>query len=268
MITLTGLMAKPWAPSHVSEVAKGLGIEYRISGDVKEKLVEMLHEKLRLITKEMEDETLNNDPSKKTLSDPKRTRLGFNRTRGLMIDEIEMVESVSSAAVVSANEFLEDYLMNILLSAAQEADKENVGTIKIRHLSTVASSSPTINQTQQQNLDEGSDVHGATKETISTLSNVNIKNILKQFSGKKIENDAVEEILLLYYDYASDLEYSIQKNIQKGQIDEIIQSLEKFEQLMMLGWIRRILKTASEKADNQNSKIITIEHIVAIDPWS
>ena len=64
-----------------------------------------------------------------------------------MIDEIEMVESVSSAAVVSANEFLEDYLMNILLSAAQEADKENVGTIKIRHLSTVASSSPTINQT-------------------------------------------------------------------------------------------------------------------------
>ena len=117
-------------------------------------------------------------------------------------------------------------------------------------------------------MDEGSDVHGATKETFSTLSNVNIKNILKQFSGKKIENDAVEEILLLYYDYASDLEYSIQKNIQKGQIDEIIQSLEKFEQLMMLGWIRRILKTASEKADNQNSKIITIEHIVAIDPWS
>ena len=58
-------MAKPWAPSHVSEVAKGLGIEYRISGDVKEKLVEILHEKLRLITKEMEDETLNNDPVKR-----------------------------------------------------------------------------------------------------------------------------------------------------------------------------------------------------------
>ena len=75
--------------------------------------------------------------------------------------------------------------MNILLSAGQEADRENVGTIKIRHLSTVASSSPTINQTQQQNLDEGSDVHGTTKETISTLSNVNIKNILKQFQVKR-----------------------------------------------------------------------------------
>ena len=36
-------MAKPWAPSHVSEVAKGLGIDHRISGEVKEKLVEMLH---------------------------------------------------------------------------------------------------------------------------------------------------------------------------------------------------------------------------------
>ena len=28
-------MAKPWAPSHISEVAKGMGIEKRISGDVK-----------------------------------------------------------------------------------------------------------------------------------------------------------------------------------------------------------------------------------------
>ena len=37
-------MAKPWATSHVATVATGLGIEHRISGDVKEQLVSLLEE--------------------------------------------------------------------------------------------------------------------------------------------------------------------------------------------------------------------------------
>ena len=99
-------MSKPWATSHVSEVAKGVGIDLRISGDVKETLVSLLKLKLKEITKNMEDETLEKDPNRKTLDDPSRTRLGFNRTRGLMIDEIVNVESVSSAAVIAVNEQL------------------------------------------------------------------------------------------------------------------------------------------------------------------
>ena len=81
-------MAKPWATSHVATVAAGLGIEHRISGDVKEKLVELLGERLRIITREMEEATLASDPGRKTLDDPVRTRLGFNRTKGLMVDHI------------------------------------------------------------------------------------------------------------------------------------------------------------------------------------
>jgi hypothetical protein len=100
-------MSKPWATFHVSEVAKGVGIDLRISGEVKESLVSLLQSKLKEITRNMEAKTLDKDPNRKTLDDPSRTRLGFNRTRGLMIDEIVNVESVSSAAVVAANEELE-----------------------------------------------------------------------------------------------------------------------------------------------------------------
>ena len=127
-------MSKPWATSHVSEVAKGVGIDLRISGDVKETLVSLLKLKLKEITKNMEDETLEKDPNRKTLDDPSRTRLGFNRTRGLMIDEIVNVESVSSAAVIAANEQLEHYLQKILYSASEVASNEKMGTIKQRHL--------------------------------------------------------------------------------------------------------------------------------------
>ena len=73
-----------------------------------------------------------------------------------MIEEIENVESVSSAAVVNANEILENYLKNSLLSAAEEADNEKVGTIKIRHMSSKTTSSDNIQQTETS-LNESSD---------------------------------------------------------------------------------------------------------------
>ncbi|MEE2746879.1 MAG: hypothetical protein VX473_00215, partial [Candidatus Thermoplasmatota archaeon] len=81
-------MAKPWATSHVATVAAGLGIDHRISGDVKQQLVSLLEERLKDISREMEDQTLAADPNRKTLDDPVRMRLGFSRTRGMMIDNI------------------------------------------------------------------------------------------------------------------------------------------------------------------------------------
>ena len=56
-------MAKPWATSHVATVAAGLGIDHRISGDVKQQLVTLLEERLNEICREMEDKTLQADPS-------------------------------------------------------------------------------------------------------------------------------------------------------------------------------------------------------------
>ena len=82
-------MAKPWATSHIGDVASGVGIEKRISGDVKSKLVELLVTELQRLTSEMEDVTLSLEPQRKTLGDPNRTRLGFNRTRGLMIGAVK-----------------------------------------------------------------------------------------------------------------------------------------------------------------------------------
>jgi histone H3/H4 len=260
------VMSKPWAPSHVSEVAKGLGIDLRISGDVKNSLVTLLQSKLREITKQMELETLDKYPGRKTLDDPSRTRLGFNRTRGLMIDEISDVESVSSAAVVSANEELESYLRDILISASEIANEDRVATIKQRHLDIAFSDSATHNNVQRSELSVvQEEKHNPLNSKFEILTSVSLKNIVKQFSGKKLENDALEELILLYYDNAADIEYNLQKNIALGDIEEIKNSHQKFEQLMMLGWMRRILKSASEKAETQGSNIIKLDHIVSVD---
>jgi histone H3/H4 len=264
-------MSKPWAPFHVSEVAKGVGIDLRISGEVKESLVSLLQSELKKITRNMEEKTLEKDSNRKTLDDPSRTRLGFNRTRGLMIDEIVNVESVSSAAVVSANEKLEDYLRSILISASEVASSEKMGTIKQRHLDLVLSSSESRNDSNFIDPAENANKefhNDSLHPKFEVLTSVSMRTLVKQFSGKKLENDAIDELVLLYYDYASDIEYNLQKYINRGDVDRIRESYQKFEQLMMLGWMRRVLKIASEKADAQGSSLIRLDHIVAVDPWS
>ena len=130
------MTSKPWSTSSIGMVA-GQFTDLRISGDVKKKLVDLLLDKLNEVVKEIEFETLEKDPSRKTLDDPRRERLGFSRTRGLILSRIKNVESVGASAVVCVNEELEKYLQQLILFSSRAAAQNRVGTIKIRHLERV-----------------------------------------------------------------------------------------------------------------------------------
>ena len=93
--------AKPYSPSHIGAVAGGF-TELRLSGAVKTMLVEALCAELDRLVPQMEAATLAVDEERKTLDDAARTRLNYNRTRELMIDRLDALESVGSAAVQGA----------------------------------------------------------------------------------------------------------------------------------------------------------------------
>ncbi len=262
-------MAKPWATSHISTVASGLGIELRISGDVKTQLVDILEHQLKMITREMENQTLESDPERKTLDDPNRMRLGFSRTRGMMIDNISRVDSIGAAAVVAANEQLENYLLRLLRLSSDAAAIERVGTIKPRHLDKALEridgglSKQENSETEEIQLDPIEDVMGEISGEI--LTPTMLRNMAKKFAGKPLDNDALEELLLLYYDHASNIQHDLQDNLANAS--HIIQMIERFQSLTMLGWMRRMLKEAGERADRTESKTVTLAHIVEVDPW-
>ena len=262
-------MAKPWATSHISTVASGLGIELRISGDVKKQLVDILEHQLKMITREMENQTLESDPERKTLDDPNRMRLGFSRTRGMMIDNISRVDSIGAAAVVAANEQLENYLLRLLRLSSDAAAIERVGTIKPRHLDKALEridgglSKQENSETEEIQLDPIEDVMGEISGEI--LTPTMLRNMAKKFAGKPLDNDALEELLLLYYDHASNIQHDLQDNLANAS--HIIQMIERFQSLTMLGWMRRMLKEAGERADRTESKTVTLAHIVEVDPW-
>ena len=81
------MVAKPYSSSHIAAVSSHF-TTMRLSGDVKDRLVTLLCEELDRLVPRMEDETLVQDPERKTLDDPRRSRLNYNRTRELMIDRI------------------------------------------------------------------------------------------------------------------------------------------------------------------------------------
>ena len=261
-------MAKPWATSHISSVASGLGIEHRISGDVKNQLVDLLEHRLKMITREMENETLESDPERKTLGDPTRTRLGFNRTRGMMIENVLRVDSVGAAAVVSANEQLESYLLQLLRLASDAAAIERVGTIKPRHLEKAQERmGGTVIVDTKASTEITEDVVEEAREGVAgeVLTPTLIRNMAKRFGGKSLENDAMEELLLLYYDHAANIQHELQENLANAS--HIIRMIERFQSLSMLGWMRRMLKQAGERAEKSGSKMITLAHIVEVEPW-
>ena len=261
-------MAKPWATSHISSVASGLGIEHRISGDVKNQLVDLLEHRLKMITREMENETLESDPERKTLGDPTRTRLGFNRTRGMMIENVLRVDSVGAAAVVSANEQLESYLLQLLRLASDAAAIERVGTIKPRHLEKAQERmGRTVIDDTNASTEISEDVVEEAMEGVAgeVLTPALIRSMAKRFGGKSLENEAMEELLLLYYDHAANIQHELQENLANAS--HIIRMIERFQSLSMLGWMRRMLRQAGERAEKSGSKTITLTHIVEVEPW-
>jgi len=125
--------AKPYSSGHIGAVA-GNFTDMRLSGDVKKTLVELSCDEISRIVPLMESETLAQDPERKTLDDPKRTRLNYNRTRELMIDQLGNIESVGSAAVQAGIEQVETHISTLIKHAEAAAEKDRVATIKPRHL--------------------------------------------------------------------------------------------------------------------------------------
>ena len=122
------MAVKPYSPGHIGAVASNF-TDMRLSGAVKQKLVELMCEEIARIVPQMESDTLAQDPERKTLDDPERTRLNYNRTRELMIEQLSNIESVGSAAVQAGIEHIEKHLAKVIKHSEAAAEIESVATI-------------------------------------------------------------------------------------------------------------------------------------------
>ena len=258
-------MAKPYSTSHIGFVSSGF-TEMRLSGAVKEKLVEMLVAEIDKMVPAMESATLSATPDKKTLDDTNRTRLNYNRTRELMIERLTDLESVGSEAVQAGIEHLETYLKKVLNSAESAAAKDRVNTIKPRHISQLKT--PQENEESTQIIEEEDEDILDGQISGSALTPSVIRKMSRSFAGMSVTDAAIEELLLWYYEVVDEVGQNIREHAQLGSNPAaFIDAIDKMKDLMMLGWIRRMLVRAAESAEDRGYKKIDIEQLIHLDPF-
>ena len=267
-------MAKPWSTSHIGFLASEF-TDLRISAEVKEKLVKLMLAELDRLVPSMENETLSNDPERKTLDDPQRTRLNYNRTRELMIERISKLESVGSAAVQRGIDDLETFLSTTVRAATEAAAVDRVGTIKPRHLDKVVrlqshgvdiAVAVDAKLTMEAEADPLADAMSGVGQNILTATS--LRRMAKDFAGIPVTDAAIHELLELYYDVVDQTEAGIRHSIVLANSAEgFIERLSEMKSLMMLGWMKRMLKRSAEYAEQRGYKRIDIEQIVHLDPF-
>ena len=266
--------AKPYSPSHIAAVAGGF-TELRLSGSVKTMLVEALCEELDRLVPQMEAATLAVDEERKTLDDAARTRLNYNRTRELMIDRLDALESVGSAAVQGAIEHLESYLATVLQQAGDAAGRDRVATIKDRHLT------PALNHLAPSENDDdapppviGAEATIAAEPVVvgsggGMLTEGALVSIAKSHAGMPVTLEAARELLDLYYMYVDQVEAEIMDEARFGRDpSHLLEHINRMRTLMGLGWMRRMLRAAADEARERGYRRIDIEQIVNIDPFA
>ncbi|MBQ80994.1 MAG: hypothetical protein CL825_00265 [Crocinitomicaceae bacterium] len=262
------MSAKPYSPGHIGAVA-GNYTQMRISGAVKQQLVDLLCEELDRLVPQMESETLAQDPERKTLDDPNRTRLNYNRTRELMIARISNIESVGSAAVQAGIEHIEQHLAKILKHAEAAADKDRVGTIKPRHLEIAISGMGLDNDGElpEQQLEEETETL-VVGQGGGVLTRSSLLSLARTHAKMPVTDDAVEELMDTYYMVVEKLEGDIRAHAQLGGNPvQFIESIGRMQTLMSLGWMRSMLTRAASNARERGYKRIDIEQIVHLDPY-
>ena len=258
-------MAKPYSTSHIGFVSSGF-TDTRLSGAVKEKLVEMLVAEIDKMVPAMESATLSATPDKKTLDDTNRTRLNYNRTRELMIERLTDLESVGSEAVQAGIEHLETYLKKVLNSAESAAAKDRVNTIKPRHISQLKT--PQENEESTQIIEEEDEDILDGQISGSALTPSVIRKMSRSFAGMSVTDAAIEELLLWYYEVVDEVGQNIREHAQLGSNPAaFIDAIDKMKDLMMLGWIRRMLVRAAESAEDRGYKKIDVEQLIHLDPF-
>ena len=102
----------------------------------------------------------------------------------------------------------------------------------------------------------------------SALTPMALRKMARTFAGMPITDAAVEELLLWYYEVVDETGQNIREHAQLGANPaSFIESLDRMKDLMMLGWIRRMLARAGVDANERGYKRIDVEQLIHLDPF-
>lgn len=190
-----------------------------------------------------------------------------------MTDRIEAVDSVSAAAISAACEELESYLQDILRACETVCTNHSMGTIKPRHLAEALGNLGVSVESDEQTAlskpftidDEDDTLIGLVGGGAGVMTPALMRQMTKKFAGMKIDADAIEELLHLYYEEAATIQHNLKTSVIGGNPADFIPTLKRLDSLAQMGWLKRNLKDIGEKARASGSRTVRIDHVVNHD---
>ena len=102
----------------------------------------------------------------------------------------------------------------------------------------------------------------------SALTPSVVRKMSRSFAGMSVTDAAIEELLLWYYEVVDEVGQNIREHAQLGANPAtFIDAIDKMKDLMMLGWMRRMLVKAGEDAEERGYKRIDVEQLIHLDPF-
>ena len=153
-------------------------------------------------------------------------------------------------------------------AAESAAAKDRVNTIKPRHLSSVTVAHEGDSEEGEQQAVEIEEDVLEGKIGGSALTPSVVRKMSRAFAGMSVTDDAVEELLDWYYEVVDEVGQNIREHAQLGSNPAaFIDAIDKMKDLMMLGWMRRMLVRAGENAEERGYKRIDVEQLIHLDPF-
>ncbi|HJN55808.1 MAG TPA: hypothetical protein QF646_05430, partial [Candidatus Poseidoniales archaeon] len=97
------------------------------------------------------------------------------------------------------------------------------------------------------------------------LTTSGIRSLARSFARSPVQDDAIEELLLMYYDRAATMEVDLKASITAGSIQSILDHLHQMKDFMMLGWMKKALILAGEEARGEGASKVTLDHVLQVD---
>jgi histone H3/H4 len=224
-----------------------------VSQDFKECVKEIIEGDIRQMTIEMERKVKTEVPDSKSLLNLDSPQLSLHRVKGIMQQDTGL--KVGTEAAINIKVFCERRIREITQKAESNAKDEGLSTIKKRH---IPQSFGTVEDVADEEKKDMSVSEGIQEEF---LIHDRLRSMLRQYSGMKIDPDAMEEIGYWMEDIIEQEILNIETSFKGKEAKALLESYNRISGLLSQLTIKKVLKNAEDLAHERKKRSITIVEI-------
>jgi len=218
---------------------------------------EIVEQEITDYTKNLQSRVKQDTPDAKSLLNLDSPQLSLHRVKGIMEKNSDL--TVGTEVAINVKAMTERRIKQITSQAERNAKDERLSTIKKRHipLSVVANE-------EEGERDEECPVEmdaSAAGPSGGFFFHDGLKAVCRQYSGMKIDPEAIEEIGYWIEDSAEREILNIEKSFKEKEAISIIASYNRISGMLSQVVIKKVLQQAEVLAGERNKRSIGIEEI-------